>query len=212
MLENITLWLIGLLDSMGYLGIFFAAAIESFFAPIPSEIILFTAGLYARANGGMIELLLISFVAALGSFLGTLPFYLIARFSANKLLPKFLDRWGAILLITEKDLRRTEGFFSKYGSWAVFIFRLLPVGRSLISLPAGVAKMNFLLYTVFTIAGSFSWNLILVAIGFWAYDYKDQVFSFLKPVEAILTILILLIALVYISMVVGRIVILNSKK
>ena len=87
MLESITESLLSLLDTIGYLGIFIASAIESFFAPIPSEIILITAGFYADSQGNFLLVILISAVAALGSFVGTLPFYLLANHLAEGILP-----------------------------------------------------------------------------------------------------------------------------
>lgn len=205
MLEEITNWLLQLLDSIGLLGVFFATAIESFFAPIPSEIILVTAGLYAKAEGGGVTLVILSVVAALGSFVGTLPFYLISRFGVNTFLPKFLDRWGKYLLISNADLEKANLLFKKRGPLMVFVSRLIPGVRSLIAFPAGAAKMNFLNYTFFTLLGSFCWNIFLSGIGFLAYDYKDQIFQLLKPVENLVLIILVVLFLVYLYKVVEEV-------
>lgn len=183
MLENITESLLNLLDTIGYLGIFIASAIESFFAPIPSEIILITAGFYADSQGNFLLVILISAVAALGSFVGTLPFYLLAKYSADTFLPKFLKRWGIYLLITHNDLEKSQRLFDKKGPIIVFIARLIPGIRSLVAFPAGASNMSNLKYFLFTFLGSFIWNIVLTSIGFEAYEYKDQIFEFLKPIE-----------------------------
>lgn len=197
MLASIADFLLELLDKVGYLGIFFATAIESFFAPIPSEIVLITAGLYAKTNGGIPALFLVAFVAALGSFVGTLPFYLISRYGSETFLPKFLKKWGAFLLISPKDLEKAHKLFEKRGSVMVFVSRLIPGIRSLISFPAGVAKMNFAKYTFYTILGSFSWNIILATVGYLAYDSKDKIFQFLDPFQYFILALLILGCLFY---------------
>lgn len=197
MLESITNFLLVLLDKVGLLGIFIATIIESFFAPIPSEIVLFTAGLKAKESGSVELLVMMALVASLGNFVGTLPFYLISKYSSDKLLPKFLDKWGPFLLISNDDLKKTEKLFKKHGRITVFVARLIPGIRSLIAFPAGIAKMDFFQYTAFTLAGSFLWNIFLSSIGFLAYDYKDQILSFFKPVETIVLGIIVLVVVIY---------------
>lgn len=188
MLEQITNSFVGLLDSVGYLGIFLAALIESFFAPIPSEVVLITAGFYAQTQGSYLGVILISIVAALGAFVGTLPFYLIARYSSETFLPRFLKKWGVFLLISPKDLEKSQEVFKTKGPAIVFFCRLIPGIRSLIAFPAGASKMSHKKYFVFTVLGSFIWNMFLTTVGFVAYEQKDEIFSFLKPVENLVII------------------------
>jgi membrane protein DedA with SNARE-associated domain len=187
MLEQISEILIQLLDSAGYFGLFLATFIESFFPPIPSEVVLITAGFYASStNGGIPVLILMSFVGALGNFFGTLPFYGISRFGAKNILPKFLKKWGPYLLISEEDLGKAEKYFKKRGELTIFVSRLIPGIRSLISFPAGLSKMNFFRYFVFTLLGSFCWNMILSGVGFLAYDNREVIFAILSPIEKII--------------------------
>jgi len=205
MLENITNILLELLNSIGYLGIFIAAAVESFFSPIPSEIILISAGFYADAQGSFFSVILISAVAALGSFVGTLPFYLLAKYSADTFLPKFLKRWGIYLLITHKDLEKAQILFSKRGPIIVFIARLIPGIRSIVAFPAGASKMSNIKYFFFTFLRSFLWNMILTTIGYEAYEYKDQIFAFLKPIEKFIVYGLVLVLLAYVFSVIYQI-------
>jgi len=198
MLENITNTLIGLLDSVGYLGIFIATIVESFFAPIPSEIILITAGFYAQTNGNFLSVILISIVAAFGAFIGTLPFYLLARYSSETFLPRFLKRWGMFLLISHKDLEKSQKIFETNGPAIVFFARLIPGIRSIIAFPAGASKMSHWKYFIFTFLGSFIWNVFLTSVGFLAYEQKDQIFAFLKPVERFILYGLVLAVFLYI--------------
>lgn len=205
MLEQIANLLVQLVNTTGYLGVFVATVAESFFAPIPSEIILPTAGLAAHDAGGITALLLVCIVAALGNFVGTLPFYLISFFGSKSILPKLINRWGAYLLLSNEDLRKAERLFSKRGEVMVFFSRLIPGIRSLIAFPAGIAKMPFIRYTLFTLFGSFLWNLLLAGVGYVAYDFKDELFSFLQPVEKIVLFIILACVFVYVFKVVSRV-------
>lgn len=206
MLEQITNLLIQLVQQTGYVGVFVATLLESFFAPIPSEIVLPTVGLAAKESGSFTVVIIASIVAALGNYVGTLPFYYISRVGANTLLPKLISRYGAFILISMEDVHKAEQLFAKRGRIMVFVSRLIPGIRSLIAFPAGISKMAFGEYTLFTLLGSFLWNLALITVGFMAYDYIDQVFALLKPVENIVIILIVLAVLIYCYKVVRRII------
>jgi membrane protein DedA with SNARE-associated domain len=194
MLEQITNALIDLTNRTGFVGIFIATVLESFFAPIPSEIILVTAGLASRENGGLPTLIIFCMAGAFGNYIGTLPFYAISRWGAETFLPKFLNKWGPFLLISNNDLQKAQKLFATRGKSMVFFARLIPGIRSIIAFPAGVSKMHFPTYTFFTLLGSFIWNLVLGTIGFYLYDAKDQVFALLSPIEKIvIAILVILV-------------------
>lgn len=205
MLESISDFLIQLMEQTGLVGIFLATVVESFFAPIPSEIVLFTAGFYASNLGSFPTLVLIAIVAAFGNFVGTLPFYLVSKYSSEKYLPRFLNRWGAYLLISNRDLERSQKFFDKKGGVTVFFARLIPGIRSLIAFPAGLSKMNFFKYFAFTMAGSFLWNIILGSIGFWAFERKEVFFEIFEPISNIILVGIIALAMLYMARVVYNI-------
>jgi membrane protein DedA with SNARE-associated domain len=205
MLEEITNWLIELIDQIGYIGIFIATSIESFFAPLPSEIVLITAGLYAKETGGIFDLILISVLAAAGNYFGTLFFYILSRWGRERFVDNFIERWGPFLLISQKDMERADQLFEKRGGLMVFIARLIPGIRTLIAFPAGLAQMPILKYTIFTLAGSFFWNMFLTSIGFFAYEYKEDIFSVLEPFENLILFILAAIIGAYLLKVIWEI-------
>lgn len=205
MLEQIANVLTQLVQQTGYIGIFLATMLESFFAPIPSEVILPTVGLAAKETGLFSTVLIASVVAALGNYVGTLPFYYISRIGADSLLPRLINKYGAFILISMDDIRKAEQLFAQRGRSMVFFSRLIPGIRSLIAFPAGISKMHFGTYTLFTLLGSFIWNFILITVGFVAYDHMDQIFALLKPVETLVIIIILVAIAIYLYKVTRKI-------
>ncbi len=165
MILDIINWLIELIDRIGYLGVFISMFIESFFAPIPSELILPFAG-FISAEGGM-NLLLVIVVGSLASALGSLPFYFIGYWGNDVVLNKFIGRYGKYLFISEKDVEKGVAFFDKYGKAVVLFGRLIPIIRTVISFPAGLVKMNFLQFFSFSLVGSLVWSAFLASLGFY---------------------------------------------
>lgn len=197
MLEEISNILVNLVDSIGAAGIFIASVVESFFPPIPSEVVLISAGFNASERNALELIPLFSVAAAVGNFVGTLPFYLVSRYGAETFLPKFLDKWGKFLLISNADLERVEKLFQKRGNIAVFLSKLIPGIRSIVAFPAGLSKMNFFKYTVFSILGSLVWNTFLILVGYVAFEQKDKIFELLKPFEVLVLGALILILIVY---------------
>ncbi|QKE73594.1 DedA family protein [Arthrobacter citreus] len=156
-------WIIETMDTFGYLGIFLLIALENIFPPIPSEVILTFGGFMATqsslSNIGVI------FFSTLGSVVGAVILYWCGTLLDVKKLEKIVDRWGHILRLTNKDLYKADEWFAKYGVWTVFFCRLIPLIRSLISIPAGMSRMNFWIFLLFTTLGSLIWNTVLVLVG-----------------------------------------------
>ena len=157
-------WITDFIGEHGYLGVLLLLLIENLFPPIPSEIILTFSG-YATGFTTMTRTGVI-IAATIGAVVGAMILYSIGLLVDVARLEKFVDRWGRWLRLSRKDLRRAENWFDKYGPWTVFFCRLVPLLRSLISVPAGMAHMNFLLFITLTTIGSLIWNTILVSIGF----------------------------------------------
>ncbi|MCM3636225.1 DedA family protein [Sporosarcina luteola] len=157
-------WITEFIGENGYFGVFFLLFIENIFPPIPSEIILtfsgFATGFTAMTKTGVI------IAATIGSVVGAMVLYSIGLLIDVERLEKFVERRGRWLRLSKKDLRRADAWFDKYGPWTVFFCRLVPLVRSLISVPAGMSHMNFPLFLLLTTLGSFIWNTILVTIGF----------------------------------------------
>jgi membrane protein DedA with SNARE-associated domain len=151
------------LNEFGYLGVFLLIAVENLFPPIPSEVILTFGGFMTTYT----ELSIIGVIAAstVGSVAGAIVLYYIGYWMNVVKVERFVDRWGRILRISASDVRKAYGWFMKYDVWAVFLCRLVPLLRSLISIPAGSARMNMARFLVLTTLGSLFWNAALIGIG-----------------------------------------------
>src|SRR5881397_4320569 len=168
MLESFIQWLLDLFRGMGYPGIVVLMAIESSFLPLPSELVMPPAG-YLAAKGEM------SFVVAvgcgvLGSILGALGNYGLARWLGRA----FFVRLGRYVLVTNKRLDRSERYFADHGEISTFMGRMIPVVRHLISIPAGIARMNLVKFVAFTGLGALMWCSVLTWIG-WFIGRKEDV-------------------------------------
>jgi len=161
MLHEVINWLITTIGSMGYIGIFLLMALESSLLPIPSEIIMPPAGYLVQQ--GKMNMTLVILSGTLGSLFGAYLNY----FAAHYLGRPFLLKYGRYVLITEEHFRRVEDYFASHGEISTFIGRLLPVIRHLISLPAGLAGMNHIKFSIYTLLGAFIWVSILTWIGYF---------------------------------------------
>ena len=189
-------WLVNIITVLGYSGVFLAVFIESFFAPIPSEIILPFSGFVASM--GEMNIYLVIIVATVAAYLGSLPFYIIGRWG-EKYFKNFLDRYGKYLFIEESDVQWTFMLFEKYGNGFVFFGRLVPIVRTLISFPAGVAKMPFLKFSVYTLMGSLIWNTLLSYTGFVLGDNWENVGAWVSKYENVILFAIIFLILLYIG-------------
>ncbi len=157
-----------LFGAIGYLGVTIAMAIESAMIPLPSELILPFAG-FLVSDPSAVEPLthagwnywLVVVAATIGNTLGSLIGYAIGAWGGRP----FLERYGRYLLIRPHEIELAEHFFDKYGSATAFFSRLLPIVRTFISFPAGVARMNLAKFIVYSTAGAFIWSMILVQLG-----------------------------------------------
>jgi membrane protein DedA with SNARE-associated domain len=158
----------GLYASVGYLGVFFAMAIESAMIPLPSELVLPYAG-FLVSDPSQIEPLtrgpwgfwIVVLVATAGNTFGSLVGYAIGVWGGRP----FLERYGRYLLVRQGDLELAERFFARYGEATAFLSRLLPVVRTFISFPAGVARMPLGRFIAYSAGGAFVWSALLVFAG-----------------------------------------------
>lgn len=196
MISSVIDWLVNLIEVIGYPGVAIAMFIESFFAPIPSEIILPFSGFVAF--GGSLNIYGVIVVATLAAYLGTLPFYFIGRWG-NEFVMEFLKKYGKYLFISQDDLQKGFDAFEKYGGGIVFFGRLIPIVRTVISFPAGVSKMNFLQFSIYTLVGAGIWSSILASAGFFLGDRWDMVSVYVERYENVILILLLVVVAVYIG-------------
>lgn len=158
----------GLYGAVGYLGVMVAMAIESAMIPLPSELILPYAG-FLVSDPSQIEPLtgaawsywIVVIVATVGNTLGSLVGYAIGAWGGRP----FLERWGRYLLIRPHEIELADRFFERYGPATAFLSRLLPIVRTFISFPAGVARMPLGKFIVYSTAGAFPWSMMLVFAG-----------------------------------------------
>ncbi|MET3576591.1 DedA family protein [Bhargavaea ullalensis] len=156
-------WIVQFMAEFGYAGVFLLILAENVFPPIPSEVIL-TFGGFLAAAGPLTKPMVIG-AATLGSVAGALVLYGIGRvFDADR-IGGLVDRWGGVLRLTRADIERADAWFDRHGHWTVFFCRLVPLVRSLISLPAGMSRMPLVPFVVLTSAGSLLWNTVLVSLG-----------------------------------------------
>jgi len=158
-LEYLAAFIIAVISQAGYLGIVLLMAIESACIPLPSEVIMPFSGYLVFT--GRFQLLWVGLAGAVGCNVGSLVAYYVGLVGGRPLVEKY-GRW---LLVTHHDLEMADSFFTRYGDWAVFIARLLPVVRTFIAFPAGVSRMNQVRFHIYTFLGSLPWCLALAYAG-----------------------------------------------
>lgn len=189
MLDKITEVARDAVTTAGYPGIFAAMVAENLFPPIPSEVVLPLAGF--EVDAGELNFILVVIAATLGSLVGALILYAIGRYGGRPLTL----RWGKMLRVTERDLDRAEVWFDRWGDWVVLFARVIPIARSLVSIPAGMMRMGLGRFIFLTTIGSLVWNLILVYAGKqlganWE-DVTDAVERFGLPLRIAVVLIVL---------------------
>jgi membrane protein DedA with SNARE-associated domain len=171
-------------------------AIESAAIPLPSEIIMPLAGWMLVKDRGLGEewLLLAAFCGALGNLLGSLLAYYVGAWGGRPLVL----RYGRYVLISRHDLDLADRWFARYGNWMVFASRLLPVVRTFISVPAGIARMPVWQFSIYTFAGSFPWSLGLAWAGFLLGENWEDIRDWMRPADIPIVIVILVLVGLYV--------------
>ena len=180
-------------DSVGYVGVALAVALETIVAPIPSEVILPMAGWkvsQSAADPSVLEPLtnlpwnipMAVALATAGSVLGAVVGYAIGAWGGRPLL----DRYGRYVGISDGDLDRADRWFDRWGSWAVFFGRMVPLVRTFVSYPAGISRMPMGRFLLFSTLGSLPWNLGLIYSGFVVGENYPQIEAALKPYEYVI--------------------------
>jgi membrane protein DedA with SNARE-associated domain len=191
-LDLIINYLVYLVERVGYVGIFVGMFLESTFVPIPSELIMIPAG-FAISYGKM-NLYLAILVGVFGNLMGAIFNYFLAIYFGRSMLLKI----GKYFFVGEKTIIKIEKFFNSHGAISTFIGRLIPGVRHFISLPAGLAKMNFKLFCFYTTAGSLIWTTILVLLGYFIGENKNLIKEYLHIAVIICIIFCVIITAIYI--------------
>ncbi len=156
-------WVTQIMEQYGYVGIFFIMVVENLFPPIPSEIVLPFGGFVTTYSKLTVPMVI--FIATLGSVAGAIILYAVGMVLTMARVEWIIDRYGKWLRIKHKDIHKAFDWFERYGKWTVFFGRMVPLIRSLISIPAGMSRMNMPLFLLYTTLGSIIWNTLLVVIG-----------------------------------------------
>ncbi len=183
LIEAVEHWLLtfssDVYEFLGWGGVVVLMALESTAFPLPSEVVMPLAGwrLIYDQGLGLEWVLVAGFWGAVGSVLGSLAEYYVARAGGRPLI----DRFGRYLLITRRDIERADEWFETRGEITIFVGRLIPVVRHFISIPAGVARMNVPKFILYTFLGAFPWCLFLAWAGYLLGDNYESIREFSKP-------------------------------
>ncbi|MEA1982800.1 MAG: DedA family protein [Campylobacterota bacterium] len=191
MIHEMAQLLVDLIFDWGYLGIFIMMAIESSFVPFPSEIVLIPAG-YLASQGDM-SVFMIMLAALGGSMVGAFINYYLALTLGRALL----QRYGKYFFIKESALEKMDEYFDKHGAISTFTGRLIPGIRQLISIPAGLARMNLVTFSTYTALGAGIWALILVLLGYFIGENQELINTYLKQITIGVLGSLLIIAAIY---------------
>jgi membrane protein DedA with SNARE-associated domain len=191
MLRDLAQDLVDLIFDWGYLGIFLLMAVESSFIPFPSEIILIPAGYLASKGDMSIGMIMTSALG--GSMLGALINYYLALSLGRKILKKY----GKYFFIKESALEKMDKFFLKHGAISTFIGRLIPGIRQLISIPAGLSRMNLLVFSSYTALGAGIWAFILIMLGYFIGENQELIDTYLKQITMVVLLSLVLLGFWY---------------
>lgn len=161
MLHEFVDWLLVTVNGWGYAGIFLLMALESTVVPVPSELVVIPAGYLAYQ--GKLSIPLIFLASTLGSLAGALANYGFALWVGRP----FLERYGRYFFVRPELLHKTDAFFDRHGAISTFTGRLIPGIRHLISLPAGLCRMNLVTFSLYTCIGAGFWSAVLIAMGYF---------------------------------------------
>ena len=182
-------WLMGL-QKMGVLGIALMMFAENVFPPIPSELIMPLAGFSAARGEG--NLLIVIIAGSIGSLLGALLWYYIGQKIGAKTLKRWATKHGRWLTLSPREVEQSCAWFNRHGGKAVFIGRLIPAVRTLISVPAGIAGMPLGSFLLYSAAGTILWTALLATAGYFLESQYDKVAQWLNPVSNVVIAIIVL--------------------
>jgi membrane protein DedA with SNARE-associated domain len=187
-LKPIVIWTTGTIGALGYFGIVLMMAIESACIPLPSEIIMPFGGYLAQAHPDKYSILGMGIAGGIGCVVGSWLAYWVGYFGGRPLVEKY----GKYILLKKRDLNAADRFFAKYGDWAIFISRLLPVVRTFISLPAGISRMPFWRFTIYTFLGSVPWCYMLAWAGWKLGSKWSELKKYFHQADAVIVALIVI--------------------
>lgn len=198
LMRNLADWIQQIVLTLGYPGIAFVMVLENIFTPIPSEFVLPFAGfLIAKAQLDFVWTIV---AATIGVVLGGLFWYGLAYTGGMPVAHAIVDRWGRWIGIDREQIDKAAEWFGRRGDWIVLAGRLVPIFRTLVSIPAGASKMKMPRYLTLTVTGSVLWNVVLTLAGYWLGEQWENVLEIVRRYESLVTIgLVALVGLYVLS-------------
>ena len=182
--EKVVSWY---MDNINYGTVTLLMAVESSFIPFPSEVVIPPAAYKASSDESNMNIVLVVVFGTLGAMIGALINYVLALVIGRPIIYKFADsRLGHMLLLSKEKVQQAEKYFVKHGKSSTFIGRLVPAVRQLISIPAGIAKMNIGVFMLFTFLGAAIWNSVLAVVGYIAKGQQDVIEKYSSELSYVL--------------------------
>ena len=192
MLAEFSAYLVDTIFSLGYVGIFLLMAVESSFIPFPSEVVVVPAGFLVHKGDMNGFFVLLSAIG--GSLLGAYINYALALFLGRG----FLEKYGNYFFISHESLEKLDTFFATHGVISTLTGRLIPGIRQLISIPAGLSKMDIKLFSIYTAIGSGAWSLVLLLLGYFIGENQELLQTYLHEITLGVVLCVFVIIGVYV--------------
>ena len=185
--------------NMHYGSITALMAIESSFIPFPSEVVIPPAAYIASKPGSNLNIFLVVLFGTLGALIGAYVNYFLALWLGRPIIHKLADsKFGKLMLLSSEKVQKAEDYFNKHGKVSTFVGRLIPAIRQLISLPAGIARMSLISFTLYTLLGAGLWNSVLALLGYLAHGQADLINEYSHEISIIILVLIALAVIYFI--------------
>ncbi|ENV56031.1 hypothetical protein F951_02916 [Acinetobacter soli CIP 110264] len=188
-------WVIQIIERLGYLGIAFLMFLDNVFPPIPSEIIMPSAGY--TASRGQLQIVGVIVAGSFGSIVAAAVLYALGRKISQESLFKLVDRYGKYLFIKCKDVHKALEWFEHYGHRIVFFGRMIPAVRSLISIPAGMSHMPFWKFMLYSSLGTLIWTTFLACVGFYFGENQALMFAIMHRVGYVILAIVAVLGLMW---------------
>ena len=197
MIEVLSGFIIHLIQSSGYFGIFLLMTLESALIPIPSEVTMPFAGFLV--SQGQLSFIAVIIIGALGNLVGSWIGYAIGYFLEETIIVILIKKYGKFILVSIDDYNHSLKWFNKFGDKIAFFSRILPAVRTFISLPAGLAKMNFWKFSIYTFSGSLIWSSVLTYVGVYLGNKWNTIGVYFHKFDIMLAVLLIFTVLSYVN-------------
>jgi membrane protein DedA with SNARE-associated domain len=197
LLDSLKVWVENIISTGGYPGLYFVMFLENVFPPIPSEVVLPLAG--SLSLTGRFSIPLITIVGMLGSLTGAFLFYGLGKWLGEERVRNFIGKFGKYALLSVDDFDKSKDWFDKYDEWVIFFSRMVPIVRSLISIPAGVADMNLPKFSFYTILGTALWSFILSYAGRLLGEQWPVITDFINTYQNVVLVVAVLVVVIFVA-------------